>query len=64
VVLKVELDQPTFEKLAERAIGERRSLPSEAEVILMRVLGTWQGQPELAVGSARTAPEGEPDAAA
>jgi hypothetical protein len=48
-VIKVELDMETFERLAAVAIDQRRSLPWQAEVILMQALGTWRAKTGLKI---------------
>jgi hypothetical protein len=37
--LKLELDQPTFQRLLETALGERRPVVWQAEVMLRQALG-------------------------
>jgi hypothetical protein len=39
--VKLELDPETFGRLVESAVGELRSADWQAEVLLRRVLGTW-----------------------
>lgn len=39
--VKLELDPETFGRLVEAAVSEQRPADWQAEVILRRVLGTW-----------------------
>jgi hypothetical protein len=40
-VLKLELDVDSFTRLAEIAVNERRPIPLQAEVLLLKAIGRW-----------------------
>jgi hypothetical protein len=40
-ILKLELDSDSFKCLAEIAINERRPIPLQAEVLLLKAIGRW-----------------------
>ena len=39
--LKLEIDIDSFNRLAEIAINERRPIPLQAEVLLLKAIGRW-----------------------
>jgi hypothetical protein len=45
--IKLELDIETFGRLVESAVAERRPADMQAEVVLMRALGTYQHDSDL-----------------
>ena len=40
-VLKLEIDVDSFTRLAEIAVNERRPIPLQAEVLLLKAIGRW-----------------------
>jgi hypothetical protein len=38
---KIDLSKDTFDRLAEMAFQERRPIPLQIEVLVMRALGLW-----------------------
>jgi hypothetical protein len=40
-VLKLEIDVDSFKRLSEIAINERRPIPLQAEVLLLKAIGRW-----------------------
>jgi hypothetical protein len=40
-VVKVDLDRESLKRLAEIAVSERRPIPLQAEVLLMRAIAGW-----------------------
>jgi hypothetical protein len=59
--VKLDLDPETFGRLVTCAVEELRSADWQAEVILMRALGTWT-EPTTGYGAAgREWPDPEPD---
>jgi hypothetical protein len=40
-ILKVDLSKETFDRLAAMAFQERRPIPLQIEVLVMRALGLW-----------------------
>jgi len=42
--LRIDLSPDACERLADVAARERRPLPAQAEVLLLRALGLWRGE--------------------
>jgi hypothetical protein len=40
-VLKLEIDIDSFNHLTEIAVNERRPIPLQAEVLLLKAIGRW-----------------------
>ena len=40
--IQITFDNPTSKKLNDLAVTEKRSVPSQAEVLIMQALGTWE----------------------
>lgn len=40
--INVLLNEPTGKKLVDLAVQERRSISSQAEILIMHALGTWE----------------------
>jgi hypothetical protein len=40
-VIKLEIDVDSFKRLTEIAVNERRPIPLQAEVLLLKAIGRW-----------------------
>ena len=40
-VLKLEIDIDSLHRLSEMAVNERRPIPLQAEVLLLKAIGRW-----------------------
>ncbi len=54
--IRIELDTSSFNKLAEIAVEERRPIPWQAEVLLLKALGAWPASVEEAIPRQGTLP--------